>query len=75
MTQGDTDKQGTWVNTLLNKEETQQLDTMVEQNGSDRAKFIRWLLKKEWEDRQHLEHGTKNFYKALKGQPRNTGKN
>lgn len=51
----DTDKQGTWANTLLSKEEVQLLDEMVVENGSDRAKFIRLLIKQEYERRQQVK--------------------
>jgi len=51
----DTDKQGTWVNTLLDKDETQKLDEMVAENGSDRAKFVRLLISQEYERRKQVK--------------------
>lgn len=51
----DTDKQGTWVNTLLDKEEIQKLDEMVAENGSDRAKFVRLLINQEHERRKQVK--------------------
>ena len=51
----DTDKQGTWVNTLLNKEEVEKLDEMVGENGSDRAKFVRLLISQEYARRQEVK--------------------
>ncbi len=62
----DTEK-NVWVNTLLEKDLADKLDQMVEEQGTDRAKFIRWLIQKEWDDRQHTKHGRKNFYRALRG--------
>ncbi len=67
----DTEK-NVWVNTLLDKEQAEKLDAMVVQNGSDRAKFIRWLIEKEWEDRQHIKNGAKNFYKVLNNRAHST---
>lgn len=64
----DTTEKNVWVNTLVDEELAKKLDIMVKQQGSDRAKFIRWLIEKEWEDRQRTDHSRKNFYKAMNRQ-------
>jgi hypothetical protein len=51
----DTDKQGTWVNTLMDQTDVEKLDIMVAENGSDRAKFIRLLVQQEWERRRQVK--------------------
>jgi len=65
----DTEK-NIWVNVLVEKELADKLDEMVREQrpASDRSKFIRWLIEKEYEDRQHTRHGKETFRKALAGQ-------
>lgn len=52
---GDTDKQGTWVNTFCDSEETTMLDELVAENGSDRAKMVRLLIRQEHERRVQVK--------------------
>lgn len=53
-----------FVNTLMEPELVEKLDSMVRQNGSDRAKLIRWLVEKEWEDRKRTEKLKKALLKT-----------
>ena len=60
----DTEK-NVWVNTLVEKELADQLDEMVEENGSTRAAFVRLLIKREYVERKRLEAGKKNYSRKL----------
>jgi hypothetical protein len=46
----------------------EHLEIMVKEQASDNAKFLRWLIEKEWNERQHVRRGTDKFKKALIGQ-------
>lgn len=41
-----------WVHVVAEAELVKRLDKMVAENGSDRSKFVRLLIRQEWERRQ-----------------------
>jgi hypothetical protein len=53
---------------MLSKEENKMLDWLVQEHGSDRAKMIRWLIRKQYEVEQHTKRGRDHLKKALQGQ-------
>lgn len=48
-----------WVGSVMEIELIEVLDRMIEENGSDRSKFLRLLIKQEAARRGHLPTGKK----------------
>ena len=67
----DTEKDKAWVGVLMEKDLVKKLDQMVEENGSDRAKFIRLLVQQEAVRRGLISQGKKNRItdRVLAGSP------
>jgi metal-responsive CopG/Arc/MetJ family transcriptional regulator len=46
-----------WVHMkITDRELAEQLDAMVEANQQDRSKFLRWLIRQEWNRRNAQVH-------------------